>query len=104
MLIHPMADRMRGLGLAAMADAFLEMQRTAVADEISREDWLGLLLDREATSRENKRLGHRLRQARLRHSAVIEDTDYRTPRGLDRALFQKDVSRASCQRWSAPGC
>jgi DNA replication protein DnaC len=89
MLIHPMADRMRGLGLAAMADAFLEMQRTAVADEISREDWLGLLLDREATSRENKRLGHRLRQARLRHSAVIEDTDYRTPRGLDRALFHK---------------
>ncbi len=89
MLIHPMADRMRGLGLAAMADAFLEMQSTAVADEISREDWLGLLLDREATHRENKRLGHRLRQARLRHSAVIEDTDYRTPRGLDRALFQK---------------
>src|ERR1700722_7304334 len=89
MLIHPIADRMRGLGLAAMADAFLEMQRTAVADEISREDWLGLMLDREATSRENKRLGHRLRQARLRHSAVIEDTDYRTPRGLDRALFQK---------------
>ena len=40
MLIHPMADRMRGLGLAAMADAFLEMQRNAVADEISREDWL----------------------------------------------------------------
>ena len=52
MLIHPMADRMRGLGLAAMADAFLEMQRTAVADEISREDWLGLMLDREATGRE----------------------------------------------------
>ena len=87
MLIHPMADRMRGLGLTAMADAFLEMQSTAVADDLSREDWLGLLLDREATHRENKRLGHRLRQARLRQSAVIEDTDYRTPRGLDRALF-----------------
>ena len=68
MLIHPMADRMRGLGLAAMADAFLEMQSTAVADDLSREDWLGLLLDREATSRENKRLGHRLRQARLRQA------------------------------------
>jgi hypothetical protein len=55
MLIHPMADRMRGLGLTAMADAFLEMQSTAVADDLSREDWLGLLLDREATHRENKR-------------------------------------------------
>ena len=31
----------------------------------------------------------RLRQARLRQSAVIEDTDFRAPRGLDRALFQK---------------
>jgi DNA replication protein DnaC len=46
-----------------------------------------LLLDHEATSRENKRLGRRLTQARLRQSAVIEDTDFRTARGLDRALF-----------------
>jgi DNA replication protein DnaC len=92
MLIHPLAERMRGLGLAAMAAAFLEMQTTAAADDLSREDWLGLLLDREATSRENKRLGHRLRQARLRQSAVVEDTDYRAPRGLDRALFQKLAS------------
>ena len=60
MLIHPLAERMRGIGLAAMADAFLEMQSTAVANDLSREDWLGLLLDREATNRENKRLGHRL--------------------------------------------
>jgi DNA replication protein DnaC len=89
MLIHPLAERMRGLGLAAMADAFLEMQSGTAADDLAREDWLGLLLDREAANRENKRLGHRLRQARLRQSAVIEDTDYRTPRGLDRALFQK---------------
>jgi DNA replication protein DnaC len=31
----------------------------------------------------------RLRYARLRHHAAVEDVDYRTPRGLDRALFQK---------------
>jgi len=94
MLIHPLAERMRGLGLIAMADAFLEMQTTTAADDLSREDWLGLLLDREATSRENKRLGRRLQRARLRQSAVVEDTDYRAPRGLDRALFQK---LASCE-------
>lgn len=89
MLIHPLAERLRGLGLAAMADAFLDMQTTSVAADLSREDWLGLLLDREATSRENKRLGRRLAQARLRQNAVVEDTDFRTPRGLDRALFHK---------------
>ena len=89
MLIHPMVERLRSLGLAAMADAFMEMQRNATADDLSREDWLGLLIDREATAREGKRLARRLRQARLRQSAVIEDTDLRTPRGLDRGLFQK---------------
>ena len=31
----------------------------------------------------------RLRYARLRHNAAVEDVDYRTARGLDRALFQK---------------
>ena len=89
MLTHPLAERLRGLGMAAMADAFLEMQTNSAAAELSREDWLGLLIDREATARDNKRLGRRLSQARLRQAAVVEDTDFRTPRGLDRALFHK---------------
>jgi len=54
-----------------------------------REDGLGLLLEREVTARDNQRLGRRLRQAKLRQNAVVEDTDFRTPRGLDRALFHK---------------
>ena len=89
MLIHPLVDRLRSLGLAAMADALLEMQNNTAAAELSREDWLGLLLDREVTARDNKRLGRRLGHARLRQSAVVEDTDFRAPRGLDRALFHK---------------
>ncbi len=89
MLIHPTAERLRDLGLSAMADAFVELQGMADAADLSREDWLGLLVDREATSRDNKRLARRLREAKLRQAAVIEDTDFRTPRGLDRALFLK---------------
>ena len=89
MLLHPLAERLRGLGMTAMADAFLEMQTSSAATDLSREDWLGLLIDREATSRDNKRQGRRLSQARLRQAAVVEDTDFRTPRGLDRALFHK---------------
>ena len=93
MLIHPMAERLRGLGLAAMADAFLDMHNQSLADDLSREDWLGLLIDREVTARDNKRLGRRLNLARLRQNAVVEDADLRTPRGLDRGLFQ---SLATC--------
>ena len=89
MLIHPLAERLRGLGLAAMADAFLEMRDTAAAADLTREDWLGLLVDREVAARDTKRLGRRLTQARLRLNAVVEDTNFRVSRGLDRALFQK---------------
>ncbi|HLJ06889.1 MAG TPA: IS21-like element helper ATPase IstB, partial [Acetobacteraceae bacterium] len=49
----------------------------------------GLLLDRVFSNRQDRRLKARLRYARLRHHAAVEDVDYRTPRGLDRALFQK---------------
>jgi len=89
MLIHPLAERPRAVGMAAMADAFLEMQSNADAAGLTREDWLGLLLDCEVTARDSKRLGRRLSQARLRQNAVVEDTDFRAPRGLDRALFHK---------------
>src|ERR1700739_4343979 len=92
MLVHPTVERLRALGLTAMADAFLELQNAPDAGELSREDWLGLLVDREAPSRENKRLARRLRQARLRQSAVVEDVDFRAHRGLDRALFPQVTS------------
>ena len=94
MLIHTTVERLRTLGLTAMADAFIEMHNTPEAAELTREDWLGLLVDREATSRENKRLARRLREARLRQSAAVEDVDFRAHRGLDRALF---LNLATCQ-------
>jgi DNA replication protein DnaC len=89
MLIHPLAERLRAVGMSAMADAFLEMQSQSAATDLTREDWLGLLLDRDVTARDSKRLARRLSQARLRQNAVVEDTDFRAPRGLDRALFHK---------------
>jgi DNA replication protein DnaC len=94
MLVHPTLERLHALGLSAMADAFVELQNTRDAAELSREDWLGLLLDREVTHRENRKLTRRLRAARLRQAAVVEDVDLRAPRGLDRGLFLK---LATCQ-------
>src|SRR5215471_9413050 len=72
-----------------MARAFAELQASGEAATLGHVDWLGLLLDREVTHRRDKRLATRLRYARLRQNAVVEDVDYRAPRGLDRALFHK---------------
>jgi hypothetical protein len=47
------------------------------------------LLERETSWRHDKRFTARLRYAKLRQQACMEDVDYRTPRNLDRSLFQK---------------
>ena len=88
MLIHPTVERLRSLGLAAMADTLNELQNNPEAAEMPHADWLGLLIDREMTFRDNRRLSRRLAAAKLRQAATIETIDYRTSRGLDRALFQ----------------
>jgi DNA replication protein DnaC len=89
LLTHPTLDQLNQLGLPGMAQAFAELEAGGDTATLSHTDWLGLLLDREVTHRRDKRLAARLRYARLRQHAVIEDIDYRTPRGLDRALFHK---------------
>ena len=88
MLIHPTVERLRALGLAAMADTLIELQNNPDAAEMPHADWLGLLIDREVTARDNRRLLRRLTTAKLRQAATIENVDYRTSRGLDRSLFQ----------------
>ena len=89
MLTHPTLDQLRQLGLAGMARAFEELAASPRGAELDHAEWLGLLLDRELADRQDRRLKARLRYARLRHSAAVEDVDYRTCRGLDRVLFQK---------------
>ena len=85
MLINPTMEKLHALALSGMARALAEQQGHPDYAALSFEERLGLLVDREAQDRENRRLTRHLKAARLRSDAVIEDLDLRTPRGLDRA-------------------
>ena len=87
MLPHPTLDKLQTLRLHGMLKALNEQLKTPDIDSLSFEERLGLLVDRELTERDDKRLSSRLRQARLRHNACLEDIDYRSPRGLDKSLI-----------------
>lgn len=90
MLDHPTHTQLRSLKLDGMADAFEELHGRDGTAELTHAEWLGLLIDREAASRETKRFESRMRTARLRHvGAAPEDVDYKTRRSLDKALFQQ---------------
>jgi len=94
MLTHPTLDKLQALKFTGMATALAEQIAMPDIDEMAFEERLGLLVDREATERENRRLTSRLRRAKLKHNAALEDIDYRHPRGLDKSLIQ---SLAACQ-------
>ncbi len=85
MLITPTIDKLHAMALTGMARALVDqLERPEYAD-LSFEERLGLLVDREMQDRENRRLARHLRAARLRSDAVMEDLDLRGPRGLDRS-------------------
>ena len=89
MLTHPTEQRLIDLGLAGMAKALEEQRRLPDVAALSFEERLGLMVDREALSRNNKRLGNRLKFAGLRQAAVVEDVDLKAARQLDKPLFAK---------------
>jgi DNA replication protein DnaC len=85
MLNNPTLNQMETLGLTGMATAYRELTEQDNAGELSRDEWLGLMLDRETAMRTDKRLRNRLAAAKLRFpEACIEDIHFATPRGLDR--------------------
>ena len=94
MLKHPTLDKLQTLKLTGMVAALADQMTSPEIDELAFEERLGLLVDREITERENRRMSNRLRRAKLRHQATLEDIDYRNPRGLDKVLIQ---SLAACQ-------
>lgn len=89
MLHHPTLDKLHTLKFTGMATALTEQMDLPDINELDFDERLGLLVDREVTEREDRRLKNRLRQAKLKQQACMEDVNYRHPRGLDKALLMK---------------
>lgn len=94
MLTQVTIDKLRELKLFGMVKGLEEQRQLPDIHELDFSERLGLLADREMTDRQNRRAKTRLRAAKLRQPACLEDVDYRQPRGLDKSLI---VSLASCQ-------
>jgi DNA replication protein DnaC len=90
-------EKLAALKLTGMRKALEEQMQMSEAQGLSFEERLGLLVDREALERQNRQLSSRLRKAKLRQTAVLEDVDWRTPRGLDKSVV---LALGACQ-WIA---
>jgi len=77
-----------------MAATLRHITSTTPSDPLSIEETVGLLVDREWTQRENKRLDRLLKDARVPNGACIEDLACEPSRGLEKSFAR---SLASCQ-------
>ena len=93
MLTQQTLEKMNGMKLSAMAEAFEQQLGSGEHAKLSFEERVGLLVDCEWTAREQRKLTRRLRSAKLRHSASLENVNFKHPRGLNR---QQVLSLGSC--------
>ena len=94
MLTHPTLDKLESLRLHGMIQALKQQWQQPEINELSFEQRLGLLVDRETDLRQTRQMQARLRKAKLRQNAVVEDIDFKQPRGLDRSQV---LQLATCQ-------
>ncbi len=92
MLIHPMLDKLQTLRFFGMFSALEDQLKMPDIEKLSFEERFGLLVDREMIDRQNRRFKTRLRKAKLRQNACLEDIDFRHQRGLDKSLMMQLAS------------
>ena len=86
MLTEQTLEKMNGMKLSAMAEAFEQQLGSGEHAKLSFEERMGLLVDCEWTAREQRKLTRRLRSAKPRYrSASLENIDFRHPRGRGHA-------------------
>ncbi len=94
MLIHPTIDKLNSMRLTGMAKGFRSQLENPEIHNLPFEDRLALIVDMELLERDNRQLATRLRGARLRQNAALEDLDTKASRGIDRSQL---ASLATCQ-------
>jgi DNA replication protein DnaC len=93
-MLHQTIEKLSQMKLHTMAAALQEQLEKPSLSDLSFEDRFAMIVDREWTSREDRKLTRRLKAARLKTQATVEDIDYQHPRGLDKSVIR---SLASCQ-------
>ena len=89
MLTNQTVDHLRAMKLKGFAEGYLRQMSMNHLQELSFDERLGMLVDEEWLSRQNRKHRRLIQQARLRDNASIEGIDYTHHRGLDKSLVQR---------------
>ena len=91
MLNEQTLEKLYAMKLNGLADAWEEQRQQPHSADLSFDDRLAMMVERQWIWKENRALVTRLKFAQLKQSACLEDIDYRHPRGLKRAVVEQLV-------------
>jgi DNA replication protein DnaC len=88
MLNQPMMEKLLAMRLQGMVEGLKAQEQDQAFNELSFRERLSLLIDQQWNWRENQALARRLKAAKLRGPACVEDINYRAARGLDKSVMR----------------
>ena len=97
MLTQETIEKMNAMKLFGMVASFDSQLSSNEYHELSFEERVGLLVDSEWTDRERRKLSRRLKVAKLRYPASLENVNFQAPRGLNR----QQILTLGSGRWIA---
>lgn len=89
MLNEPTMSKLYEMKLNGMAEAYEEQRISSTIADLSFDERLAMLVERQWIWKENRALHRRLTYAGLKQSAAVEDLDYRDSRGLKRGQIEQ---------------
>jgi DNA replication protein DnaC len=87
MLNEHTIDKLYAMKLNGMAEAFKEQLQQPDFSDLAFEERFSLLVDRQWTWKEDRRMKRLLGNANLKINGCVEDIDYRAPRGLEKSVI-----------------
>lgn len=87
MLMQQTMEYLYAMKLNGMAEGLKDQMSQPLTAELSFEERFALLVDRQWTHKEDRKMKRLLENAKLKINACIEDIDFKTPRGLDRSVI-----------------
>ena len=91
-------EKLKQMRLGAMAELHLQYVKNNQLNDITIDEYLGLLIEHEWEHRQNMKIERLIKQARFRQKASIEEVSYVHTRNLDKNMFNRLATLDFIQR------
>lgn len=91
-------EKLKQMRMSAMAELHLQYVKNNQLNDITTDEYLGLLIEHEWEHRQNMKIERLIRQARFRQKASIAEVSYVHSRNLDKNMFNRLATLDFIQR------